>query len=209
MACEKLALCSCVCGSCTRASAPRVKDESQNVLYGPYSLRSITYRTSCPSPSATTDQIVAAASAAGFLSCWLMNDIRSSLIGTTNAFCEPFDFRHSLVRPRWMATSDGARAVIIGRSLCRLEVHKEQKMRNPKLPQNIKQLQGKVLRFACQGSPGLPEGPRKETAGPLCGDISNRKRSEVSGQAFLRTVLCDSEGVLQFLVLRLELPAGR
>ena len=44
MACEKLALEELdVWIMYVRASAPRVKDESQNVLYVSYSLRSITY----------------------------------------------------------------------------------------------------------------------------------------------------------------------
>ena len=58
------------------------------------------------------------------------------------------------------------------------------------MPERSKQLKGKGDDDSMAGSQGLREGPSVETAGPLCGDITNRKRSEPSGLAFPRTELC-------------------
>ena len=116
---------------------------------------------------------------------------------------------HSFVRPPLEATRAGVRAVIIGRSRCRLEVRDEQKDEELDIAREKQTTERvKVMTIAWQEVKASERVQTKRPLAPLCGDISNCKRSELSGLAFPRTELCGSEDDLQFLVLRLELPAG-
>ena len=59
-----------------RASAPRGERRVTECIVWVLQLAEYHLLNKLASQSARTDQIVAAASAAFFLSCWLMNDIR-------------------------------------------------------------------------------------------------------------------------------------
>ena len=68
------------------------------------------------------------------------------------------------------------RAVIIGRSRCRLEVRKKTKSEEPDITRKKQTTKAESDEVCVAGSRGLPDGPSEEAAGPVfCGDVSNRK----------------------------------